>query len=78
MGPAAAAADAPSVVEGGTQARHVRGDARLLTHCRLFDELAARGEGPREQLRREVGDRFAGVLVAGLVAQSGRRGSSSP
>jgi hypothetical protein len=65
-----------TMVVGDERGRRMRGDALLLAHCRLLGTPAA--PAPRDRLRREVGDRFAGILVAALVPQAGRRGSSSP
>jgi hypothetical protein len=53
----------------------MRGDALLLAHCRLLDAPAP---PPRRRLESQLGERFASLLVAALVPQTGRRGSSSP
>jgi hypothetical protein len=47
----------------------------LLAHCRLLDAPLT---PPRRRLEGELGERFASLLVAALVPQAGRRGSSSP
>jgi len=60
---------------GDEHGGRLRGDALLLAHCRL---LAAPAPPPRRRLEGELGQRFASVLVAALVPQAGRRGSSSP
>jgi hypothetical protein len=54
----------------------LRGDARLLAHCRL----GAGGRAPAdERLELRLGARLARLLLFALAGgQTGRRGSSSP